>query len=91
MAINRADWTKERIAAFKRYLAGDKEAKYHGRKKNGEMYKKGTLLGTLVRGLEGSKDTATLSKPASSISVEARLAYYFPTDSQSMPREEKTA
>lgn len=48
MAINRADWTKERIAAFKRYLAGDKEAKYHGRKKNGEMYKKALKISALI-------------------------------------------
>ena len=46
--INRADWTKERIAAFKRYLAGDKQASYHGRKKNGEMYKKSLSIRKLM-------------------------------------------
>ena len=46
--INRADWTKERITAFRRYLAGDKQASYHGRKKNGEMYKKALKISQLM-------------------------------------------
>ncbi len=46
--INRADWTKERIAAFKRYLAGDKEVTYRGKKKNGEPYKKSLKVAKLI-------------------------------------------
>ena len=46
--INRADWTKERIAAFRRYLAGETAAQYHGRKRNGEMYKKALKVKTLI-------------------------------------------
>ena len=46
--INRADWTKERIAAFRRFLAGDQEATYHGRKKNGEKYKKALRVSKLI-------------------------------------------
>ena len=46
--INRADWTKERIAAFKRFLAGDKSATYRGKKKNGEMYKNSLKVSKLI-------------------------------------------
>ena len=46
--INRADWTKERIAAFKRFLAGDREATYRGKKKNGEFYKKALKVSKLI-------------------------------------------
>ena len=46
--INRADWTKERITAFRRYLAGDENAKFHGRKKNGEPYKKALSVAKLI-------------------------------------------
>ena len=46
--INRADWTKGRIAAFRRYLSGDKEAKYHGQKKNGEPYKNPLKVSKLI-------------------------------------------
>ena len=46
--INRADWTKDRIQAFKRFLAGETAAQYHGRKKNGEMYKKALKVKTLI-------------------------------------------
>ena len=46
--INRADWTKERIVAFRRYLAGDENVSYHGRKKNGEPYKKALSVKKLV-------------------------------------------
>ena len=53
--INRADWTKERIAAFKRYLAGDEDAEYRGRKKNGEMYKKALKVRTLINYYNGYK------------------------------------
>ena len=51
--INRADWTKERIAAFRRYLAGDREASYRGRKKNGEMYKKSLKVKQLIDYYQG--------------------------------------
>ena len=51
--INRADWTKERIAAFRRYLAGDKDASYRGRKKNGEMYKNALKVKKLMDHYEG--------------------------------------
>jgi hypothetical protein len=46
--INRANWTKERIAAFRRYLAGDTNTKFRGRKPNGEYYKKELSVETLV-------------------------------------------
>ena len=46
--INRADWTKERITAFKRYLGGDEKATFHGRKKNGEPYKKALSVAKLI-------------------------------------------
>ena len=51
--INRADWTKERIAAFKRYLAGDKQATYRGKKKNGEFYKNALKVGKLMEYYSG--------------------------------------
>lgn len=51
--INRADWTKERIAAFRKFLAGDQDAEYHGRKKNGEMYKKALKVRTLIAYYKG--------------------------------------
>ena len=46
--INRADWTKERISAFKRFLNGDKDITYHGKKKNGEPYKKALRIAALI-------------------------------------------
>ena len=46
--INRADWTKERITAFRRYLGGDEKATFRGRKKNGEPYKKALSVATLI-------------------------------------------
>lgn len=46
--INRANWTKERIAAFRRYLGGDTDATFRGRKKNGDFYKKALKVSTLV-------------------------------------------
>ena len=51
--INRADWTKERIAAFKRFLAGDKEVAYRGKKKNGEPYKKALKVAKLIEYYQG--------------------------------------
>ena len=51
--INRADWTKERIAAFRKFLAGDREASYRGRKKNGEMYKKTLKVSKLIEYYKG--------------------------------------
>ncbi len=51
--INRADWTKERIRAFRRYLGGDQGAEYHGRKKNGEPYKKALKVSTLMEYYKG--------------------------------------
>ncbi|MCH2064863.1 MAG: hypothetical protein MK194_14205 [Roseibacillus sp.] len=51
--INRADWTKERIAAFRRYLGGDQGAQYHGRKRNGEPYKKALKVSTLMEYYKG--------------------------------------
>lgn len=51
--INRADWTKGRIAAFKRFLSGDKEAKYHGQKKNGEPYKNPLKVSKLIDYYQG--------------------------------------
>ena len=32
--INRANWTKERITAFKRFLNGDTDASFRGKKPN---------------------------------------------------------
>ena len=46
--INRADWTKERIAAFRNFLAGNREATYRGKKKNGELYKKALSVAKLI-------------------------------------------
>ena len=46
--INRANWTKDRIAAFRRYLAGDTDTKFRGRKPNGDYYKKELSVDTLV-------------------------------------------
>ena len=46
--INRADWTKERIAAFRRYLGGDTDVTFRGKKKNGEFYKKALKVSTLI-------------------------------------------
>ena len=51
--INRADWTAERIAAFKRFLGGDTSAQYRGRKKNGEPYKKALRVAKLVEYYKG--------------------------------------
>ena len=46
--INRANWTKERLAAFRKYLGGDTDATFRGRKKNGDFYKKALKVGTLI-------------------------------------------
>ena len=46
--INRANWTKERIAAFKRYLNGDTDVTFRGKKPNGEFYKKQLKVSTLI-------------------------------------------
>ena len=46
--INRANWTKARITAFKRYLQGDTGAKFRGQKLNGDMYKKELSVKTLI-------------------------------------------
>lgn len=48
LQINRADWTKERIAAFRRYLGGDHAVTFRGKKKNGELYKKALSVAKLI-------------------------------------------
>ena len=48
LQINRADWTKERIAAFRRYLGGDTDVTFRGKKKNGEFYKKALKVSRLI-------------------------------------------
>ena len=46
--INRANWTKERITAFKRFLNGDTDVTFRGKKPNGEYYKKQLRVSKLV-------------------------------------------
>jgi len=46
--INRANWTKERIAAFRKYLGGDTDATFRGRKANGDFYKKALSVSKLI-------------------------------------------
>ena len=46
--INRANWTKERIAAFKRFLNGDSDARFRGKKPNGDYYKKELSVSKLI-------------------------------------------
>lgn len=46
--INRANWTKERITAFKRFLNGDTDITFRGKKPNGEYYKKQLKVSKLI-------------------------------------------
>ena len=46
--INRANWTKERISAFKRFLNGDSGARFRGKKPNGDYYKKELSVSKLI-------------------------------------------
>ena len=46
--INGANWTKERIQAFWKFLSGDKDAKFRGRKSSGEMHKYPTSVAKLI-------------------------------------------
>ena len=46
--INRANWTKERITAFKRYLNGDTDITFRGKKPNGDYYKKQLKVSKLI-------------------------------------------
>ena len=46
--INGANWTNERIQAFWKFLSGDKDAKFRGRKSSGEMHKYPTSVAKLI-------------------------------------------
>lgn len=46
--INRANWTKERILAFRKFVSGDEDAKFRGVKKNGIPYKNAVRVKALV-------------------------------------------
>ena len=46
--INRANWTKQRIAAFRAYLGGNHKVTFRGRKKSGEPYKKSLSVAKLI-------------------------------------------
>jgi hypothetical protein len=48
MSINRAQWSPERILAFKKFLSGDKGANFRGKKPNGEFYKKALSVSKLI-------------------------------------------
>lgn len=47
--INRGKWTKERIAAFKRYLGGDKSVTFRTKKSDGTYYKKPITVASLMK------------------------------------------
>ena len=46
--INRANWTSERITAFRKYRRGDTTATFRGRKPNGDFYKKALSVSKLI-------------------------------------------
>ena len=48
MSINRAQWSPERILAFKKYLQGDTDAKFRGKNSNGQYYKSPTKVAKLI-------------------------------------------
>lgn len=48
LQINRINWTKDRIRAYRRYLKGDKEATFRGVRSDGTPYKKSIRVGTQI-------------------------------------------
>ncbi len=53
--INRANWTKERVNAFRKYLGGDEDASFRGRKRNGDFYKSAVRVAKLIGSHRGYK------------------------------------
>ena len=51
--INRVNWTKERIAAYRAYLGGDKDVRFRGKRQNGEFYKKSLSVASLIDKYKG--------------------------------------
>ena len=47
--INRGKWSKERIAAFKRFLGGDKSVSFRTKKSDGTFYKKPITVASLMK------------------------------------------
>jgi len=47
-SLNRIIWDRDRIIAYKKYLAGNKSIEYRGRKRNGEPYKKALMVDKLI-------------------------------------------
>ena len=48
MSINKANWSAERILAFKKYLGGDKDITFRGKNANGQYYKKQLRVSKLI-------------------------------------------